>query len=71
MQPETTGLDELVAEAQRLSTICNACRYCEGHCAVFPAVERRQRVTLNDADFLSQLCHQCGACFANCQYAAA
>ena len=69
MPPETSGLDELVAEAQRLSTICNACRYCEGHCAVFPAVERRQRVTLNDADFLSQLCHQCGACFANCQYA--
>ena len=22
-------------------TICNACRYCEGFCDVFPAMERR------------------------------
>ena len=22
-------------------TICNACRYCEGYCAVFPAMEKR------------------------------
>jgi len=27
-----------VTEAERLMTICNACRYCEGHCAVFPAM---------------------------------
>ena len=27
-------------EANRQMTICNACRYCEGLCAVFPAMER-------------------------------
>jgi len=69
MPPESSPLDDLVAEAQRVLTICNACRYCEGHCAVFPAVERRHLIELKDADFLSQLCHQCGACYANCQYA--
>jgi hypothetical protein len=26
----------LVAEGQRMASICNACRYCEGYCAVFP-----------------------------------
>ena len=25
-------------------SICNACRYCEGYCAVFPAIERRLSV---------------------------
>ena len=31
------------AEADRQLTICNACRYCEGYCAVFPALERQRR----------------------------
>ena len=32
----------LDAEARASTcTICNACRYCEGYCAVFPAMERR------------------------------
>jgi hypothetical protein len=26
-------------EAERLMTVCNSCRYCEGLCAVFPAME--------------------------------
>ena len=26
------------AEAARMLQICNACRYCEGFCAVFPAM---------------------------------
>ena len=26
----------------RVMQICNACRYCEGFCAVFPAMERRR-----------------------------
>jgi citrate/tricarballylate utilization protein len=29
------------AEAERLLQICNACRYCESFCAVFPAMTRR------------------------------
>ena len=37
----TRTLPELVEEAQRVLAICNACRYCEGYCAVFPALQRR------------------------------
>ena len=29
-------------EVARIMQICNACRYCEGFCAVFPAMERRR-----------------------------
>ena len=29
---------EAVGEARRVMEICNACRYCEGFCAVFPAM---------------------------------
>ena len=57
-------------EAIRVMTICNACRYCEGHCAVFPAMERQNEFTLNNIELLSNLCHQCGACYQHCQYAA-
>ena len=27
-----------IEEAARQVNICNACRYCEGYCAVFPAI---------------------------------
>ena len=30
------------SKAERLMTICNACRYCEGFCDVFPAMEKRR-----------------------------
>ena len=59
----------LVEEAQRVLSICNACRYCEGYCAVFPALERRLEFTENDVHFLANLCHNCGACLYACQYA--
>lgn len=58
-----------LAEADRLMTICNACRYCEGLCAVFPAMERRRIFPDGDLDFLANLCHNCGACLYDCQYA--
>jgi citrate/tricarballylate utilization protein len=58
-----------LAEADRLMSICNACRYCEGLCAVFPAMERRRLFTDGDLDFLTNLCHGCGACLYDCQYA--
>ena len=57
------------AEVARLMTICNACRYCEGLCAVFPAMELRRAFPLADAEYLANLCHDCGACFRACQYA--
>jgi citrate/tricarballylate utilization protein len=50
-------------------TICNACRYCEGLCAVFPAMEMRRTFTAGDLNYLANLCHQCGACYYDCQYA--
>ena len=66
LQPRIVGL---VEEAQRVLSICNACRYCEGYCAVFPALERRLEFTENDVHYLANLCHNCGACLYACQYA--
>ncbi len=60
---------ELLTEADRIMTICNACRYCEGLCAVFPAMERRRIFGDGDLDQLANLCHNCGACLYDCQYA--
>jgi ferredoxin len=57
------------AEVARQLQICNACRYCEGYCAVFPAMTRRLEFPAADVHFLANLCHQCGACLHACQYA--
>jgi citrate/tricarballylate utilization protein len=54
---------------QRILQICNACRYCEGFCAVFPAMTRRLEFPKADLHYLANLCHQCGACLHACQYA--
>ena len=56
-------------EAVRQLQICNACRYCEGFCAVFPAMTRRLEFTPVDLHYLANLCHNCGACLHACQYA--
>jgi citrate/tricarballylate utilization protein len=64
-----TRLEELVAQAQRVLSICNACRYCEGYCAVFPALQRRLEFPEHDIHYLANLCHNCGACLYACQYA--
>ncbi len=34
----------LLDEVDRQLTVCNACRYCEGYCAVFPAMESRREL---------------------------
>jgi len=57
------------AEVARQLQICNACRYCEGFCAVFPAMTRRLQFPLADVHYLANLCHNCGACLHACQYA--
>ncbi len=57
------------AEVARVLQICNACRYCEGFCAVFPAMTRRLEFPAADAHYLANLCHNCGACLHACQYA--
>lgn len=55
-------------EAERLMTVCNSCRYCEGVCAVFPAMELRRSFADGDLNYLANLCHNCGACYADCQF---
>ena len=60
-------LTETAQEAERIMTICNACRYCEGHCAVFPAMALRLEFEQNDLDYLANLCHDCSACYHHCQ----
>jgi len=60
---------EKVKEADRVMVICNSCRYCEGYCAVFPAMERRRTFTAQDLKYLANLCHNCRGCYYACQYA--
>ncbi|MET0446387.1 MAG: tricarballylate utilization 4Fe-4S protein TcuB [Pseudorhodoplanes sp.] len=57
-----------LAEADRLMTVCNSCRYCEGICAVFPAMEMRRAFTDGDLNYLANLCHNCSACYYDCQF---
>lgn len=65
----TPHADALHAEGDRLMTICNSCRYCEGLCAVFPAMELRREFRDGDLNYLANLCHSCGACLVDCQFA--
>ncbi|MDH1332876.1 tricarballylate utilization 4Fe-4S protein TcuB [Comamonas thiooxydans] len=64
--PTETAAEDEVA---RVMQICNACRYCEGFCAVFPAMTRRLEFGKADVHYLANLCHNCGACLHACQYA--
>jgi citrate/tricarballylate utilization protein len=59
---------EAESETARQLQICNACRYCEGFCAVFPAMTRRLSFGQADIHFMANLCHNCGACLHACQY---
>jgi len=59
----------VLKEAERVMRVCNACRYCEGFCAVFPAMERRRTFTDQDLKYLANLCHNCRGCYYACQYA--
>ncbi len=60
---------DAIRDARRHMEICNACRYCEGFCAVFPAMELRRAFTEADLTYLANLCHDCRACYYACQYA--
>jgi citrate/tricarballylate utilization protein len=63
------ALTDNETEVARQMQICNACRYCEGFCAVFPAMTRRLEFAKADVNYLANLCHNCGACYHACQYA--
>lgn len=66
----TELLTEAEREARRELTVCNACRYCESLCAVFPALQRRRDFTRADVSQLANLCHGCKSCYYDCQYVA-
>ena len=59
---------EELSEARRQIEICNACRYCEGYCAVFPAITRKRIFNDGDVTQLANLCHNCRGCHYACQY---
>lgn len=59
----------LMAEGEHMMTVCNACRYCEGFCAVWPAMEYRRSFPPGEMKYLANLCHNCSECYYACQYA--
>ena len=61
--------DKLLQHGQHVMTVCNACRYCEQYCPVFPAMENRLTFAKGDLMYLANLCHNCGECLYACQYA--
>jgi citrate/tricarballylate utilization protein len=56
-------------QGEHVMTVCNACRYCEQYCPVFPALENRLTFAKGDLTYLANLCHNCGECLYSCQYA--
>jgi citrate/tricarballylate utilization protein len=60
----------LLQEARRQAEICNACRYCEGYCSVFPALHEERYFTDGNLTQLANLCHNCRGCYYACQYTA-
>ena len=67
-QPSSVHGTQVLNEADRLMTVCNSCRYCEGLCAVFPAMEMRRAFSDGDLNYFANLCHACGACYTDCQF---
>ena len=63
-----SATNHALAEARRQIEICNACRYCEGYCAVFPAMTRQRAFADGDMTQLANLCHNCRGCYYACQY---
>ena len=59
---------EVRDEARRAFEVCNACRYCEGFCAVFQEMTEHRAFNDETLDHLANLCHNCTACFHACQY---
>ena len=61
-------LGDAMREAERQLAVCNACRYCEGYCAVFPALELRTALEDGDITYLANLCHDCRNCYDACMF---
>lgn len=56
-------------KASRDMEICNACRYCETLCPVFPQITQFRTFDKSTLNYLSNLCHNCKGCYHGCQYA--
>lgn len=67
--PDADDTQRIATDARRALDICNACQFCDGYCAVFPALKSRRSVSVEDLTFLSNLCHNCRSCHHACQYA--
>ncbi|MEQ9040612.1 MAG: tricarballylate utilization 4Fe-4S protein TcuB [Silicimonas sp.] len=66
----TPEITPAITEARRQAEICNACRYCEGFCAVFPAMFAERMFSDGDITRIANLCHNCRGCYYSCQYTA-
>lgn len=64
------SLDELVVDGKRQMQVCNACRYCEGYCAVWRVIEWRHELSDKDMAYLANLCHDCRECLFACPFTA-
>lgn len=60
---------KLMDKTRRDMEICNACRYCESICPVFPEITRFRTFTDEDINYFANLCHNCKGCYYGCQYA--
>jgi citrate/tricarballylate utilization protein len=63
------AVDDVFTHGAHVASVCNACRYCEQFCPVFPAIERRLLFEKKDLVYLANLCHNCGECLYSCQFA--
>lgn len=61
-------MTNIISEAARQFVLCNACRYCEGYCPVWTAMERRTTFDEATVDYLANLCHNCRDCYHACPY---
>jgi citrate/tricarballylate utilization protein len=66
---DAQGETDSLQDARRQMAVCNACRYCESYCAVFPAMAMRREFSSGDLVHLANLCHGCKGCYHACQYA--
>ncbi|MDG7007847.1 MAG: tricarballylate utilization 4Fe-4S protein TcuB [Nitrososphaerota archaeon] len=60
--------EDAYEEPIRQMTVCNACRYCEGICPVWDAMERRRVFHRQDVVYMANLCHDCQDCYTVCPY---
>jgi citrate/tricarballylate utilization protein len=60
--------EDIHGEAIRQFNICNACRYCEGYCAVWDDIENKNFFDNSDIDHFANLCHDCRECYNVCPF---